>query len=51
MVQNINVEKYIVVAIGFCLVATSGVVGGLVAIENDLKKYLDLSQKGGTSIC
>ena len=48
MIKNKNIDRYIVVVVGFCVVATSGFVGGLLAAENDLKDYLKIQQKGGT---
>ena len=48
MIKNKNIDRYIVVVVGFCVVATSGFVGGLLAAENDLKDYLKIHQKGGT---
>ena len=47
MIKNKNIDRYIVVVVGFCVVATSGFVGGLLAAENDLKDYLKIQQKRG----
>ena len=48
MIKNKNIDRYVVVIVGICVVATSGVVGGLLAAENDLKDYLKIQQKEGT---
>ena len=38
-------NRYIVLAVGCCVLTTAGSLGSLVSIENDLKKRLHISQK------
>ena len=49
--MNENIQRYIVVAVGCCVVINAGFFVGLIAAENDIKHFLSLSQKQGMSFC